>query len=751
MPPPPRDAGAPLACFAAMPLRSVARMAYGHRWLVLALFFVLLACAVAYGIGAPGALTTGGFEDPSSESARAERALDETFHAEEPDVVVVYSHPTATFRERAFADRLQPVLASLERRAEVQQLASPYGPAGQALVSNDGRAVIVTFHLAGDGSQKESSLARIEPLLRPPGLTTWVGGAVPADRQAQEAAARDLSRGEYIALPVVALLLIVFFRGVIAASLPLFVGGFAVIASMSWIRLIAGLTEVSIFAIDIVSFVGLGIAIDYSLFMTSRFREELARGRSVDAAIERSLATAGRTITYSGVIVAVSLLGLFAFRVVLLRSVAIAGLLVVAMALVATLLFLPAMLSVLGPRIEWLRIGRRTASRPGGHWQRLARAVMRAPVTITVLTTALLLALGAPFLRLNESVGGAQVLPKEAEARKVAEVLASGRFAATAASTIPIVVTTSERVLTRDGLGALARYVDRLAVLPGIERVDAIAGGPSGPSMSEVLAMRGALPAELASLARGRQTIVRVATSAPPGSDVQARLVDRIREISVPGVASAWVAGPTARQEDVRAAIVEGLPIALTSILVVTFVLLFFAFGSLVMPLKAIVMNTLSLTAGFGALVLIFQDGRLEHLLHFESTGAVDITVPVAMFAVLFGLSMDYELFLLSRIREEYDRVHDTTASIAFGIEQSGTIITRAALLLVAVMLGFVAADMLLIKELGVGMAIAIAVDVTIVRALLVPATMKLLGHYNWWAPRPLARLWERFGIAESA
>lgn len=728
-------------------LRPLARFTHRRRWIVLGVFGALLASAIAYGVGAERELAGGGFTDPRSESIRAERILDEAFGLGEPDVVVVYSHARATFDDAAFERPLRHALSRLSAHPGVENLTSPYGPEGRALVSEDGRAVLVMFELVGeDDGEKEALFDRVEPLTRAPGLTSHVGGPLPVERAAELQAARDLRRGELITIPLIALLLIVFFRGVAAASLPLMIGGFAIAGALSCVRLLAHVTDVSTFAMNIVTFIGLGVAVDYSLFVTSRFREELAAGRTVPAAIERTMSTAGRTVGYSGLVVAVSLLGMLAFPIVLLRSVAISGALVVALAVLATLVFLPAGLSALGHRIEWLRIGRhRTEVHGHPAWRRIATFAMRAPVVMTVATSALLLLLGLPFLRLNEVVGGAGILPAHAEAREVSEILESGRFAATQRTTSPVVLTTSDPILTRAGLRSVERYADAVAALPGVERVDAIAGGDAALSPNEVLAMRFDLPPQLAAVVRDDRTVVRVIGSMPPTSEEAMDLIDRIRGVSVPG-ADALVAGEAAHRLDVASTIERGLPWALAAICAVTFVVLFLAFGSLVMPLKAIVMNVLSLTASFGALVWIFQDGRAEWLLRYESTGAIELTIPVVMFAVMFGLAMDYELFLLSRIREEYDRRKDTHESVAFGIEHTGTIITRAALLLIAVMLGFISAEMLIIKQLGVGMAVAIAVDVTIVRGLLVPATMQLLGHYNWWAPAPLARWWRRAG-----
>ncbi len=725
---------------------SLARFTHRRRWIVAAVFLATMVAAAVYGLGASAELTAGGYNDPSSESMRAADALEQSFGIRQPDVVVVYSHPRATFREPAFRDPLRRVLARLEAHRGVRSIGSPYDPGGADLAAQDGRSVMVTIELEGTEAQESALFDEIEPILRTPELTSRVGGPLPLERQAQESAERDLMRGELVTIPIVALLLIIFFRGVVAASLPLIVGLFSIGAALSCIRMLAHVTDVSTFAMNIVTFVGLGVAVDYSLFLVSRFREELAAGHPVPDAIDHTLQSAGRTIGYSGIVVAVSMLGLLAFPEVLLRSVALAGAFVVAMALTATLVFLPAALAILGPRIEMLRLGPRRLAQPSGRWRRIAHAVMRAPIAMTMITSAVLLTLGLPFLRIDDVVGGPGILPAGADAREVAEAMDAGLFPATVRTQLTVVLELDEPVLSRDGLGAVERWASSARRVSGVESVEAIVGEGAPLSPMEVLAMRDRLPPRLDAIVSGHRTLARVVASPRPGSDAAMDLVAAVRSVDAPGV-HALVGGEAAQRLDLRQTIREGLPWAIAAICVVTFVVLFLAFGSFVVPLKAIVMNVLSLTASFGALVWIFQDGRLEWLLRYESTGNIELTIPVVMFAVMFGLAMDYELFLLSRIREEYDRYGDSRESVAFGIEQTGTIITRAALLLVAVMLGFISADMLLIKELGVGMAIAITIDVTIVRGLLVPATMQLLGDFNWWAPGPLARWWRRAGV----
>jgi RND superfamily putative drug exporter len=704
-------------------LESLAQFTYRARRPVIAFFAILFGSAALYGAGVADELSVGGFEDPGSESAHAKLRLEEVFDAGHPDIVVAYTHETATFRDPPFRSILEPLLERVEATGQVEEIGSPYGAIPKALPSSDGRTVIVTMKLRGEGKDARAAYAAIESLLRPEGLETLVGGVIPASNEAQRAAAADLRRAEMVTLPLLAVLLVVFFRGVVVASLPLLIGGFAVSAALAMIRLATHFTDVSIFAMNIVTFVGLGVAVDYALFMASRFRDELHAGVSVERAVQTTMATAGRTIAYSGFAVAASLLGMLAFPMTLLRSVAIAGSAVVMMALVATLVFLPAVLSALGHRIDLLSLGRSKTGPEQDNWhgplKRLSDLAMRAPVLVTIGVTAFLLLLGAPFLHINESVSGAAVLPHEAEARQLDELISSDRFPPYAASPVEVFVHIEGDGL--DGLERLDQYAQAIRDLPAVERVDSL--GESD-----------------------EYAFLRVATPARPESAEASELVATIRKLHTEGI-SAEVGGNAARLVDLRETMGANLPAAMAIVCAATFVVLFMAFGSVIMPLKAIVMNVLSLSASFGALVFIFQDGRFETLLDFRSPGSIELTVPVVMFAVVFGLAMDYELFLLSRIREAYDISGDTRESVATGLAHTGKLITRAALLLIAVVLGFVTADMLLVKELGVGMTIAIAIDATIVRIFLVPATMQLLGRYNWWAPAPLARLWRRSGL----
>ena len=735
-------------------LAPVANFAYRQRRALLVVFFLLFLGAGLYGRGTAKELVGGGFEDPGSESSRADRKLDDRFGLGTPDLVVAYSHATLAVADPEFERLLAPALARMRAVPGVARVATPYGPNPDALVSNDGRAVVVTIRLAGKQRAVQEAYTALEPQLRVLGLDTLLGGSIPGAHQAQEAAEADLARAELITLPLVAILLIVFFRGLVVASLPLLIGGFSVAMALACVRLLTHFTDVSVFALNIVTFVGLGVAIDYSLFMATRFRDELSAGVNVERAIQHTLQTAGRTIGYSGGAVAVSLLAMTVFPLMLLRSVAIAGSLVVLMSLLGTLVFLPALLAVLGPRIEWLSFGRpHSVERAPRFWHKVATSVMRAPVLVTVVVTGLLIVLGLPFLHIKPSVSGASVLPEEAEARKVAELIESPRFPAHATGPVEIVasVRPPADLLTLESLRLVGRYVQQVERVPHVLHVDAVVYGASGRTPEQLVqALEGpyaaTLRARLSQIVRGSDTALRVQLDVPPTSDEATKALQTIRALHAPEV-STLVTSPAARVLDLQHSLGASMPYALTIVCLATFVVLFMAFGSVIMPIKAILMNVLSLTASFGALVWIFQEGRFESFLRFRSPGSIELTVPVVMFAVVFGLAMDYELFLLSRIREAYDRTHDTHQSVTIGLERTAQIITRAALLLVAVMIGFASADMLLVKELGVGMAIAVVVDATIVRALLVPATMQLLGHYNWWAPRPLAAFWKRMHL----
>ncbi|TDC75484.1 MMPL family transporter [Actinomadura sp. 7K507] len=692
-----------------------------RRW-ILAVAGAALVFAGVWGTGVFGALSSsGGFDTPGSESAQAMEIAERDLGRDAADVVILYEGGT-TVDDPAYRAAVERALGALPAD-KVASAATYWTTQAPQFVSEDRKATYAVLQLAGsDDAAREGSYEAIEGELTEAGggLTAKVGGLVATEAAVNERVSSDIARAEAMAIPVLLVLLVLIFGGLVSASLPLLVGGLAILGSFTALHALTYFTDVSIFAVNITTFLGLGLAIDYGLFMVSRFREELRRdGRSVEDALGATMATAGRTVAVSGITVAVSLSGLLLFDQSFLVSMGYGGIATVLVCMVGALTVLPALLAALGPKVNALSIRRRKPSgdRSGLWWGRVARSVMRRPVVYALATVALLLALGSPFLNINWGGVDAKVMPEGADARVVAEALET-RFPGNATSPIEAVVTgTSDRA-------AVQAYGDRLASLPGA--TDATVTGSEGTT-----------------------TRIALAYEADPNSGAARDLVQDVRDVPAPAGAQVHVGGSTAGVVDTLGSLGATLPWLAVLVGGATFALLFLAFGSVLLPLKAIVMNMLSLSATFGVVVLIFQDGNLSGLLGFTATGAIAPAMPILMLAMLFGISMDYEVFLLSRIREQYDLTGDNTAAVASGVQRTGAIITSAALLFIIVIGAFATSGITFIKMVGVGMVIAIVLDATVVRALLVPATMRLLGRANWWAPGPLARLYGRYGIRE--
>lgn len=693
-----------------------------RRW-VLAAAGAFLVFAAVWGTGVFGALTSsGGFDTPGSQSATAERIAERDLGRDGADVVVLYQGRT-TVDDPSFRASVERALAALPP-GRVAKASTYWTTSAPQFVSDDRKATYAVLQLAGsDEAAREDNYKAVEDDLTEVGggLTAKVGGAVGTGVAINERVSSDIGRAEGMAMPVLLVLLVLIFGGLVSASLPLLVGGLAILGSFTALHALAYVTDVSIFAVNITTFLGLGLAIDYGLFMVSRFREEIGRdGASAEDALAATMATAGRTVAVSGVTVAVSLSGLLLFDQNFLVSMGYGGIATVLVCMAGALTVLPALMAVLGPRVNALPIRRRRAAAGGrsdGWWGRVARSVMRRPVVYMVATVALLLALGAPFLRINWGGVDAKVLPDGTDARVVSETLET-RFPRNATSPIEAVVTgTSDRA-------AVQAYGARLDALPGV--TDATVTGAGGTT-----------------------TRIALRYDADPNSGAARDLVQRVRDVPPPPGARAYVGGETADVVDQLDSIGATLPWLALLVGGATFLLLFLAFGSVLLPLKAIVMNMLSLSATFGAVVLVFQDGHLSGPLGFTATGSISPAMPILMLAMLFGISMDYEVFLLSRVREQYDLTGSNTAAVASGVQRTGAIITSAALLFIVVIGAFATSGITFIKMTGVGMAVAILLDATVVRALLVPATMRLLGRANWWAPGPLARLYGRYGIRE--
>ncbi|MFJ3779098.1 MMPL family transporter [Streptomyces sp. NPDC090075] len=696
-----------------------------RRWWVIGLAAAFLAFGGIWGTRVFGSLTTGGFDDPAGQSSRAAARAEATLGRTGNDAVVLYTSPGTTVDDPAFRRAVTRTLQALPHDV-VTRTVTYWTTGSPALVSHDRHATYAVLTLAGDDEARRGDrLDQIEDDLAAPGLRTQVGGTTTVDRDIRERVAADIAFAETISIPVLLVLLVVVFGSVAAASLPLAIGALAILGAFTALRVTTYLTDVSVFSVNVVTILGLGLAIDYGLFMVGRFREEIARGLDVEDAVARTMATAGRTVAVSGVTVAVSLAGLLIFPMSFLRSMGLGGLSAVVVAMAAALTVLPALLAVLGPRVEALSV-RRLFRRPPparphdevahGFWYRLAHSIMRRPVVYATGVLAVLLLAAAPFLRVEFGGIDPRVLPTGTESRVVSEAL-DRDFVRNGQAPVEAIVTASDRA-------GLERYVDTVRTVDGV----------SGAEVT------------------GRSADVARVTIMYDGDPISPRareLVSRIRAVPAPPGGEVLVGGQTAQLADQLDAVGHLLPWMALIIGGAGFVLLFLAFGSVVLPVKAIVMNVLSLGASFGALVLIFQDGHLSGLLHFTSTGTLEATQPILVLAVVFGLSMDYEVFLMSRIREEYDRTGDNTAAVAVGLQRSGRIITSAALLILVVIGLFSVSGITFIKLIGVAMLIAVLVDATIVRALLVPATMRLLGNANWWAPAPLRRFYARHGLRE--
>jgi RND superfamily putative drug exporter len=530
-------------------------------------------------------------------------------------------------------------------------------------------------------------------------------------------------------------LLVLVFGSVVAASLPLAVGGFAIVGTFLALDLIARVTDVSIFSLNQATALGLGLGIDYALFVVSRFREELAAGHPSHEAVQRTVMTAGRTVLFSAVTVMASLAAMLVFPLFFLRSFAYSGIAVVALAGVGAVLVLPSLLAVLGPRVNKLAVRRiRPAQDGNGIWGRIAVAVMRRPIVVGLTAVAFLAVLGSPFLRVRVGVADDRVLPSSFAARQAGDLLRT-EFDAFESSPIQVV---APGLTDPQSIGAYAADLSRL---PGVARVDAAAGSyiggaqvaPAGPAHSVLLAASGTF-------------LNAIPTVDPTGQEAEDLVLEIRRQDSPVPVE---VTGRSAFLVDTKASLFAALPWALGIIAVVTFVVLFLMFGSVLVPAKALVLNLLSLSATFGSLVWIFQDGHLSSLLDFTATGGLELTMPILMFAIAFGLSMDYEVFLLSRIKEEHDGGADTVTSVARGLERTGRIVTAAALLMSVVFIAFAMSSVSIMKMFGIGMTLAVLVDAFLVRTTLVPAFMRLAGKANWWAPMWMRKLHNRFGIRE--
>jgi RND superfamily putative drug exporter len=730
---------------------------------------LIIAGAAIFGTGLFGSLKSGGFNDPASESSRAETLLDTKLGGATADLVVLMSNSSIKATDARFTDEATQLLAKLKARPEVASVTSYYSTHSASFLSRDGHETFAVVQLkAKDEAAKEQDFKTIQPLITSSVFETKVGGNIAINVAVNKQVSSDLERAELITFPIVAVLLLIVFGSLVAASLPLLIGGVAIMGAFAILRAIAGWTDVSVYAVNVVTMLGLGLAIDYALFIVTRFREELVGTEGeVKGAIERTMSTAGRTIMFSGLTISASLLGLLIFPVMFLRSIGMGAIAATLVAMLAALTILPALLAVLGRRVNSLSIQRLFRRRSSsqrydasletrGVWYRISEIVMQHPVVVGLTVLAILVTLGLPFLRVSFATPDVKVLSTQQEARIVSDRL-SQDFTQQGNSQLVIALHTPGDALSATNLASLDSYIQTIKGIPGVVSVDSVV--TLNPSLTladyqQLYAHPGLntqLTAVAAQLANSDATKITVALQPADHTTAAENIVNQVRAIHAPGGLVPLVDGVTAYQIDLMASLRATLPYALLVIIVAVSTLLFLMTGSLLMPAKAIVLNILSLSATFGALVWIFQDGHLQNLLGFQSIGSIDATQPILIFAIAFGLSMDYEVFLLSRIKERYDETGDNREAVSSGMQRTGRLITSLALLMAVVFGAFGTSQIIFIQEIGIGLAIAVIIDATLVRMLLVPATMRLLGKWNWWAPAPLRVIWRRIRLSESA
>jgi RND superfamily putative drug exporter len=706
--------------------------------LILILGVVGMVAAGAIGGGVAGRLSSGGFDNPDDESMQAAAYLEEHFGVRSPDLVLIATAPGGSVNDPEAVTAGMALTSALAAEPGVSSVSSYWAMGSPASLrsSSDNRALVFANVDGEEGAVLDAAgelAARYRGEFE--GLQILVGGPGPLFSEITETVESDLVRAESIAFPITMVLLVLVFGSVVAALLPLAVGGFAIVGTFLALDLIARVTDVSIFSLNQTTALGLGLGIDYALFVVSRFREELAAGYQSHEAVQRTVLTAGRTVMFSAVTVMASLAAMLVFPLFFLRSFAYSGIAVVALAGIGAVLVLPSLLAVLGPRVNKLRVRRMQPTQDGkGIWGRIAVAVMRRPIVVGLAAVAVLMVLGSPFLRVRMGVSDDRVLPSSSAARQAGDVLRA-EFDAFESSPIQVVAPGLTDLKT------IGVYAAGLSNFPGIARVDAAAGSyvsgvqvvPAGPAHAGLLASAG--------------TFFNAIPAVDPTGQQAEDLVVEIRQQEAP--VPIQVTGRSAFLVDTKVSLFSALPWALGIIGAVTFVVLFLMFGSILVPAKAVVLNLLSLSATFGSLVWIFQDGHLSSLLDFTATGGLEITMPILMFVIAFGLSMDYEVFLLSRIKEEHDGGADTVTSVARGLERTGRIVTAAALLMSVVFIAFAISSVSFMKMFGIGMTLAVLVDAFLVRTTLVPAFMRLAGKANWWAPAWMSKLYHRIGIRE--
>jgi uncharacterized membrane protein YdfJ with MMPL/SSD domain len=693
---------------------------HGKRTVIFAAVFFVVAGALGGGVASK--LAPYGADDPATESVKADDRLEADGYRD-PSVIVLFQNTSPT--SQAGQARIEQLERQLRADPDVARVTGYTDTQNPDFVARDGNATYLAVSLkpTGDEEMQDAAKQIADDLEGQPGVS--VGGIALAQEQVNKQVEKDLRKAELLAFPILFLLSLLFFRSGVAALLPLLIGGLAIVGTFLLLRVANEFVSVSIFALNLTTGLGLGLAIDYSLFVVSRYREEIAKFGPGAQAMKRTMNTAGRTVLFSSITVAVALASLMVFPQRFLYSMGLGGTLVALLASAIALTVLPAVLALLGNRVNSLspkflqrRAERDATDHESGFWYRLSRFVMRRPIGIAMVTATILIVLGIPFWSIKFTSVDAQVLPESASARQVDNVMRAQFPPFRDTPNLILVENTTPASLT-----AISREVSQVN---GIAQV--------------------APPQQLAD----GDAVIQAYSESSYISDSSRNAAKEIRDLPGPAGSRLLVSGAAAHFVDLQDSLESHAPVALAIVIVATLIVLFLMTGSVILPIKQLVMNVLTLSAVFGILVFIFQDGRLEGLLDYRSQGALEQTMPILLFAVVFGLSTDYGVFLLSRIKEAHDSGIPSSEAVAVGLERTGRIVTAAAVLFAVAIGAFATSQIIFIKENGIGTALAVLIDASLIRALLVPSLMELLGDWNWWAPKPLRRLYKRFGLSDT-
>ncbi|MGW0668348.1 MMPL family transporter [Streptomyces sp. NPDC002746] len=715
----------------------IAELAIRRPRLILVVAVVAVALMGVLGSGAFGKLLGGGYDDPASPSTRAGKVIDEKFGGETNLVLLVRAAEGRVDAPAAQRDG-RALLAVLKKERNLENVVSFWDTGSASLRSEDGREAMVLAHVKGNDTERDENAKSVIDAYTGPYkdvLTVRAGGAAAVTSEMGTQSGKDLLLAEGIAVPLTLVLLLIVFGSAVAALLPLVIGTIAIAGTFAELFLLGSVTDVSVFAVNLTTALGLGLGIDYALLMISRFREQLASGASVDDAVRRTVSTAGRTVAFSAATVAAALAALLVFPQYFLRSFGYAGVGVVAIAAFSTLFVMPALFVVLGHRVNsgrmpWSKPGRAGTRAP--MWGRLAGSVMRRPALTALPVLAVLLVAASPLLGITFGTPDERVLSSGAESRQVSAVLQE-KFDGNEDAALHVVIDTSV------GKAPLASYAAGLSGLKGVARVETSAG-----TYADGRSTAAGNPA----LGRPDAQRINVVSALAPKSDASQDLVGEVRALAPPAGSHALVGGTDAVLVDAKGAIADRLPIAVTLVVLTTFLLLFLFTGSIVQPLRALVLNMISLAATLGVMTWIFQDGHLSSLLGFTAQ-PMEVSMTVLMFCIAFGLSMDYEVFVTSRIKELHDLGEDNESAVTNGLGHTGRIVSAAACLLAVSFFAFGTAELSFMQLFGLGSGLAILIDAVAVRGILVPAAMRLLGRSAWYAPGFLRRVHGRFGLSE--